>query len=150
MEKRYTESLARAQKKYGQRLRQFKFALSKQSDANLISLLERIPNIKSWIINQLKKENTLKIKVVKVPGGRRLIKGKYADILDIDYTQSMENIQKDIDLAMPSLLENLSVFDNIVINGDILVYRGGNHIDIVLDGNSSLGWLKVEHYFDEE
>lgn len=150
MTSRYTKSLARAQKKYGEGLRQFKFALSKSKDATLIDLLESLPNLKLWIIKQLKKENAMKIKVIKVPGGRRLIKGKYADIFEFDYTQSLEMLQKDIELAIPTLLENLSMLDNIAVSGDILVYRGNNHIDIVLDGKGSLGWLKIEHHQDDE
>lgn len=148
MANKYTPAVARAQKKYREGLRQFKFALSKQTDAALIRLLENIPNLKAWITNQLKKESAMKIKVVKMPEVRRLIVGKYVDTLDLDYTQSLENLQKDIELALPSLMANLSVFDNVADIGDVLVYRGGSHIDIVLDGKRSLDWLRIEDHYE--
>lgn len=147
--KYYVERVARAQKKYGQSLRQFKFSLSRDRDAGLIAQLEALPNLKGWIINKLIKESSMKIKVIKVPGGRRLVKGKYADILDLDYTQDLDQLQKDIELAMPALLDNLSMFDNLTVSGNIIVHLGGNHIDVALDGKGSLGWLMVEHYDDE-
>lgn len=146
--KYYDERVAKAQKKYGQTLRQFKFSLSKERDAILIKQLEALPNFKSWVINKLKTENRMKIKVVKASGGRRLIKGKYADVLDLDYTQDLPELQKDIDLALPTLLDNLSMIDNLTTGQNILVYRGGNHIDIVEDGKGSLNWLIVEHHRD--
>ncbi|OSI21688.1 hypothetical protein BV912_06420 [Neisseria dumasiana] len=90
----------------------------------------------------------MKIKVVKMPEVRRLIVGKYVDTLDLDYTQSLENLQKDIELALPSLMANLSVFDNVADIDDVLVYRGGSHIDIVLDGKRSLDWLRIEDHYE--
>lgn len=148
-QKYYVERVARAQKKYGQSLRQFKFSLSRDRDAGLIEQLEALPNLKGWIINKLRKESSMKIKVVKVPGGRRLIKGKYVDMLDLDYTQDLAELQKDIDVAMPALLKNLSIIDDLTVSGKIVVHRGSNHIDVALDGKGSLGWLMIEHYIDE-
>ncbi|MCP2041149.1 hypothetical protein L1281_001743 [Neisseria sp. HSC-16F19] len=142
----YTPAVAKAQKKYAAGLRQFKFAVSKENDGELIRLLEAIPNLKAWVIDKLKRDNAMKIKVINVPNGRRLVKGKYADILDLDYTQDLEALRQDIELALPSLLENLSLLESLTTSGDIIVYKGGSHIDIVLDGKGSLGWLKVEHH----
>ena len=141
-----TPALKKAQAKYGSTLRQFKIALSRERDMTLIALLENIPNLKNWAINHIRKENRMKIKVIKIDNTRRLVKGKYADVLDLDYTQSLSALRKDIEFALPDLLESLSLIDNLTTSGNIRVYEGSNHLDIIVDGKGSLNWLIVENH----
>ena len=88
----------------------------------------------------------MKIKVIKIDNTRRLVKGKYADVLELDYTQSLSALRKDIEFALPDLLESLSLIDNLTTSGNIRVYEGSNHLDIIVDGKGSLNWLIVENH----
>ena len=67
-------------------------------------------------------------------------------LLDLDYTQSLSALRKDIEFALPDLLESLSLIDNLTTSGNIRVYEGSNHLDIIVDGKGSLNWLIVENH----
>lgn len=144
----YTESVAKAQKKYGAGLRQFKFALQKEKDSSIINMLESVPNLKQWITAEILRKRQMKIKILNIPGGKRIVKGKYADMIDLDYSQSLEDLEKDLTFVLPTLLENLSLFDQIAARGSYRVYRGSHHLDIVNDGVGSEEWLTIEDHID--
>ena len=143
-----SQALKRAQQKYHSTLKQIKFYLSKDEDKSLIEFIGELPSFKSWVVEKIRKEQQMRIKIIKLEGSRRLVKGKYADLLDLDYAQNLDELYKDINLALPSLLESLSLVEKLTMAGDIIVVRGSNHIDIVQDGKGSLGWLTVENHID--
>lgn len=78
----------------------------------------------------------------------RVVKGKLKESFLIDYTKSLEEIHAELDQLLrfwignnvETIIEQLGEFPN---TGDIGVYAGGNHIDIVWYGKGSLGWLTV-------
>lgn len=95
----------------------------------------------------------MQIQVIKLANGKkRLIHGDYAEIFKLDYTQSLTELKKDIELALFTLNRKVpkkGVFDFNKKNRfefddkDIRVYQGNNHIDIINNGVGSMNWLTI-------
>lgn len=79
-------------------------------------------------------------------GTRRVVFGKFVNSLDLDYSQSLDALRTDIELALDALRRSSFLKQLSFLNKDVLVYQGGHHIDVVDNGEKSLGWLKVEDY----
>lgn len=89
------------------------------------------------------------MKVIKLSKTtKRIVYGSYADKFDLDYTQSLTELKKDVEFALMFFTEEEKLLRNK--NKHIFVYEGGNHIDIVEDGVGSLGWLMVEDHYVRE
>lgn len=91
----------------------------------------------------------MKIKVLNLPNGdKRIISGKLLEQFDLDYTQEMSKLKRDIEFALSVLERNQSVLGHLFTfaNKNVRVYQGGHHLDIVDDGGS-LGWLTVEDHW---
>lgn len=92
----------------------------------------------------------MKIKVLNLPNGdKRIISGKLLDQFDLDYTQEMSKLKRDIEFALSVLERNQSSLENLFTfaNKNVRVYQGGHHLDIIDDGVGSLGWLTVEDHW---
>lgn len=92
----------------------------------------------------------MKIKIVNLANGeKRIISGKLVEQLDLDYTQELSQLKKDIEFALSVLKRNQSLFENLLTfsGKDVFVYQGGHHLDIVDNDKGSLGWLTVEDHW---
>ena len=79
-------------------------------------------------------------------GKKRVAFGKLLNNLSLDYTQDLDQLRDDIHLAL-EVLSGSSFWNSLKFLGkDVLVYKGDNHIDVVDNGKSSLGWLTVEDH----
>lgn len=82
----------------------------------------------------------------------RVVKGKLVNDFLIDYSKSLEEIKEELeqllDFWMASntddVIKQLGTFPK---SGEVAVHSGSNHIDVILCGKGSLGWLTVaDHY----
>lgn len=93
------------------------------------------------------KANQADVKVIDMKNGkRRLVYGKFVKMLDVDYSQSLEALKIDIELALDALRHSSFSKRLAFFNKDVIVYKGNNHIDIVDSGEGSLGWLRIEDH----
>lgn len=87
----------------------------------------------------------MKIKVIHLPSNeKRIIYGELADQFDLDYSQELGGLKRDIEFAL-LILERLQ--PKLFSNKNIRVYEGGHHLDIINDGVGSLNWLIIEDHF---
>lgn len=92
--------------------------------------------------------NQQDVKVINLKNGyRRVVYGKLVNTLDIDYSQDLDALQKEIELGLQILSQSSFKHKIAFLNKDVLVYKGGNHIDVVDHGKGSLNWLMVEDHF---
>lgn len=95
-------------------------------------------------------DDQIKVRVINLPNNyksKRLVYGKLASTLKIDYSQSLDEIKKEIELALVAL-ENSSLKHRLAsMNKNISVYQGGYHLDIIDVGKGSLNWLIVEDHW---
>lgn len=94
----------------------------------------------------------MKIKVINLPNGdKRIVSGKLLEQLDLDYTQELGKLKRDIEFALSALERNQSLLEHLFsfANKNVRVYQGGHHLDIVDDGVGSLGWLTVEDHWHD-
>lgn len=87
-------------------------------------------------LKQLKIDNTV----------QRQIYGELLEILDLDYSQNIDELKLDIEDALSLLPSIPSISESIqkqLQEYDVRVYRGGSHLDIVINGVGTLNWLTV-------
>lgn len=83
-------------------------------------------------------------------GVKRVVYGKLLNNFSLDYTQELDQLRDDIHLALEAL-SGSSFWNSLRFLGkDVLVFKGGSHIDVVDNGKSSLGWLTVEDHITDE
>lgn len=94
----------------------------------------------------------MKIKVVNLSDKeKRIIYGELADQFDLDYSQELGKLKRDIEFAL-SVLEQLQpkLFakkqPKLFAKKNVRVYEGGHHLDIINDGVGSLNWLIIEDH----
>ena len=86
----------------------------------------------------------MKIKVVNLSDKeKRIIYGELADKFDLDYSQELGKLKRDIEFAL-SVLEQLQ--PKLFVKKNVRVYEGGHHLDIINDGVGSLNWLIIEDH----
>jgi hypothetical protein len=91
------------------------------------------------------------VKIISLSNGiKRLVFGKLLNVLDIDYTQELSDLRKDIQLSLNALAESSFRHKLSFWIKDVYVHQGGHHIDIVDNGKGSLGWLIVEDHITDE
>lgn len=90
----------------------------------------------------------MKIKVLNLPNGdKRIVFGKFLEQFDLDYTQDLDKIKRDIQFALSAIERNPRFFADLfdVKNHNVRVFQDNHHIDIIdEDKKISLGWLTVE------
>ena len=86
----------------------------------------------------------MKIKVVNLSDKeKRIIYGELADQFDLDYSQELGKLKRDIEFAL-SVLERSQ--PKLFAKKNVRVYEGGHHLDIIDDGVGSLNWLIIEDH----
>ena len=79
----------------------------------------------------------MKIKVVNLSDKeKRIIYGELADQFDLDYSQELGKLKRDIEFAL-SVLEQLQ--PKLFVKKNVRVYEGGHHLDIIM--SSSKRWV---------
>lgn len=87
------------------------------------------------------------VRIILLPNGKkRLIYGKLLNILDLDYTQLLSNLKRDIEVALDALSRSTVCKPIQFLTKEVAVIQGNNHLDIVDSGKKSLAWLVVEDY----
>lgn len=82
----------------------------------------------------------MKIKVLNLPNGdKRIISGNLLEQFDLDYTQALDKLKRDIQFALSVLSRKKSIE-----NQDFRVIQSEHHLDIVDENSQSLDWLTVE------
>lgn len=91
----------------------------------------------------------MKVKVINLNGIKRVVHGELIDELDIDYTQDLDSLKDDLNLALEAWIEvNQSKalgFLKIAFK-NIHIHQGSSHLDIVNNGVGSLNWLIVQDH----
>lgn len=80
-------------------------------------------------------------------GQRRIAYGKLVNSFELDYSKPLSELKQDIELSLYALSRS-SFWKSIkFLNKDVIVYQGNNHLDVVDNGEGSLGWLHVEDHY---
>ena len=84
-------------------------------------------------------------------GQKRIVYGKLINSFELDYSKPLSELKSDIELSLYALSRS-SFWKSIkFFNKDVIVYQGNNHLDVVDNGEGSLGWLHVEdHYINRD
>ena len=79
----------------------------------------------------------------------RVIKGQLINDFIIDYTKPLNEIKEELEQLLDYWLMTYS--DTVIQQigrfpkpEEVSIYEGGSHIDIILVGHGSLGWLTIE------
>ncbi|MPS92785.1 hypothetical protein [Comamonas sp.] len=89
----------------------------------------------------------MKVKVINLSGIKRVVRGQLIDELDVDYTQNLNDLKTDLDIALEAWLEvNQTKMFGFIKTAfkNIHIHQGSGHLDIVDDGVGSLNWLIVQ------
>lgn len=80
-------------------------------------------------------------------GQKRIVYGKLINSFELDYSKPLSELKSDIELSLDALSRS-SFWKSIkFFNKDVIVYQGNNHLDVVNNGEGSLGWLHVEDHY---
>lgn len=120
--------------------------LNRSMNADIVARLEE-----SFLRNESSAPSHSEVKIFHLKNGKkRVVYGKLLNNLSLDYTQELEQLRDDIHLSL-EILSSSSFWNSLkFFNKDVLVYQGGNHIDVVDNGEGSLGWLTVEDHITDE
>lgn len=94
----------------------------------------------------------MKVKIVNLKGIKRVISGELLHAIDVDYTQSLQELKSDIEYALPILVDyhkskkRFFFSDSRTVKNYVRVHEGSHHLDVVDDGIGSLGWLLVQDH----
>lgn len=102
-------------------------------------------------LNHKAQGSNAKVKLIDIgnPNIRRFVGGELADVLDLDYTKPLDELQKDVSISLQILEQKQSFWKNLTMFAfkDIRIAKGSNHLQIVEDGKpEGLGWLWVEDH----
>ena len=88
------------------------------------------------------------VKIFDLKNGRkRIVYGKLVNSFELDYSKSLSELKLDIELSLNALSRS-SFWKSIkFFNKDVIVHQGSNHLDVVDNGEGSLGWLRVEDHY---
>ncbi len=120
--------------------------LNRSMNADIVARLEE-----SFLRNESSAPPHSEVKIFHLKNGKkRVVYGKLLNNLSLDYTQELEQLRDDIDLSL-EVLSGSSFWNSLkFFNKEVLVYKGDNHIDVVDNGEGSLGWLTVEDHITDE
>ena len=91
----------------------------------------------------------MKVKVINLNGIKRVVRGELIDELDVDYTQDLDNLKDDLNIALEAWIEiNQSRTFGFLKTAfkNIHILQGNGHLDIVDEGVDSLNWLLVQDH----
>lgn len=120
--------------------------LNRSMNADIVARLEN-----SFLLKDSSAPTNADVKVFHLETGkRRVVFGKLLNNLSLDYTQDLSQLRDDIHLSL-EVLSNSSFWNSLkFFNKEVVVYQGDNHIDVVDNGEGSLGWLRVEDHITDE
>ncbi|WP_288364809.1 Arc family DNA-binding protein [uncultured Acinetobacter sp.] len=120
--------------------------LNRSMNADIVARLEE-----SFLRNESSVPQRSEVKIFHLKNGKkRVVYGKLLNNLSLDYTQELDQLRDDIHLSL-EVLSNSSFWNSLkFFNKDVLVFKGNNHIDVVDNGEGSLGWLRVEDHLTNE
>ncbi|ESK54880.1 hypothetical protein F990_02323 [Acinetobacter tjernbergiae DSM 14971 = CIP 107465] len=120
--------------------------LNRSMNADIVTRLEE-----SFLRNESSTPPHSEVKIFHLKNGKkRVVYGKLLNNLSLDYTQDLSQLRDDIHLSL-EVLSGSSFWNSLkFFNKEVLVYKGDNHIDVVDNGEGSLGWLTVEDHITDE
>lgn len=82
----------------------------------------------------------------------RVVKGQLINDFIIDYTKPLGEIKEELDQLLDYWLmtyseEVIRQIGRFPKSEEVSIYEGGSHIDIILVGQGSLGWLTIEDHY---
>lgn len=77
---------------------------------------------------------------------KRIVRGKLANTFDINYSQGLDELKIEIQLALECLIQTSLKYKFLSLNKNVQVYQGGNHLDVIDFGKGSLDWLSIEDH----
>ncbi|MGL4588459.1 MAG: Arc family DNA-binding protein [Acinetobacter ursingii] len=120
--------------------------LNRSMNADIVARLEE-----SFLRNESSAPPRSEVKIFHLKNGKkRVVYGKLLNNLSLDYTQELDQLRDDIHLSL-EVLSGSSFWNSLkFFNRKVIVYKGDNHIDVVDNGEGSLGWLRVEDHLTDE
>ncbi|RXS93942.1 Arc family DNA-binding protein [Acinetobacter junii] len=120
--------------------------LNRSMNADIVARLEE-----SFLRNESSVPPRSEVKIFHLKNGKkRVVYGKLLNNLSLDYTQELDQLRDDIHLSL-EVLSGSSFWNSLkFFNKEVIVYKGDNHIDVVDNGEGSLGWLRVEDHYTNE
>ena len=120
--------------------------LNRSMNADIVARLEE-----SFLKNESSAPARSEVKIFHLKNGKkRVVYGKLLNNLSLDYTQDLSQLRDDIHLSL-EVLSGSSFWNSLkFFNKEVVVYQGDNHIDVVDNGEGSLGWLRVEDHITDE
>ena len=120
--------------------------LNRSMNADIVARLEE-----SFLRNESSAPSRSEVKIFHLKNGKkRVVYGKLLNNLSLDYTQDLSQLRDDIHLSL-EVLSGSSFWNSLkFFNKEVVVYKGDNHIDVVDNGEGSLGWLRVEDHITDE
>lgn len=82
----------------------------------------------------------------------RVVKGQLINDFIIDYSKPLDEIKEELEQLLDYWLmtyseEVIQQIGRFPKHEEVSIYEGGNHIDIILVGKGSLGWLTIEDHY---
>lgn len=82
----------------------------------------------------------------------RIVKGLLINNFIIDYSKPLDEIKEELEQLLDywlmtyseEVIQQIGRFPN---HEEVSIYQGSNHIDIILVGKGSLGWLTIEDHY---
>ena len=120
--------------------------LNRSMNADIVARLEE-----SFLRNESSVPPRSEVKIFHLKNGKkRVVYGKLLNNISLDYTQELDQLRDDIHLSL-EVLSGSSFWNSLkFFNKEVIVYKGDNHIDVVDNGEGSLGWLRVEDHITDE
>lgn len=89
------------------------------------------------------------LKIIHLPNGnKRYVFGKLVGAFDIDYTQNLTDLKKDVENCLDILRKSKQLKHRLMfLNKNIHIHQGANHIDVVESGVGTLNWVIVEDHW---
>lgn len=117
--------------------------LNRSMNADIVARLEE-----SFLRNESSASSQADIKIIPLPDGKkRVVYGKLLNTLDLDYTQALDDLKIDIELALETL-RGSSIWKALqFLTKDVIVAQGNSHLNVVDNGKKELGWLIVEDHY---
>lgn len=117
--------------------------LNRSMNADIVARLEE-----SFLRNESTASSQADIKIIPLPDGKkRVVYGKLLNTLDLDYTQALDDLKIDIELALETL-RGSSIWKALqFLTKDVIVAQGNSHLNVVDNGKKELGWLIVEDHY---
>lgn len=125
-----------------ERLKQSAEANNRSMNADIVARLEDSFDAEN-------RSSLANLKIIHLPNGKkRYVFGKLINAFDIDYTQDLSILIKDVQSCLDFLRSSKQLKHRLMFfNKNIHIHQGANHIDVVESGVGSLNWIIVEDHW---